>query len=168
MKWVFSSILLLPLFVFKFSCSNPVAITASDCIGEYSPSEILNHQYLDKEDEVGAYCLIESLIDTTITDCEFADRVFELSDRWGFMMCGIDCQDAGWLKLDRTRRMRIREIITIGCLTYRASPLFFNGIDPKSCDIEDLYQFCNATLIDSLQYRQALRIHLEEIYETCK
>lgn len=151
----------------KFSCTNPTPVTASDCIGKYSSTDFLHGHYLDKQDEVGAFCLIESLNDTTISDCEFADRVFELSDRFGFMMCGIDCQDTGWLELDKSRRLLTREIVTVGCLEYRASPLFMSGIDIKSCDVEDLYQFCDAKLIHNLQYRENLRTHLKKIYKDC-
>lgn len=168
MKWVFPSVLLLLVLIFKFSCTNHATITASDCTGKYGSRDFLYGHYLDKQDKIGAFCLIESLKDTTISDCEFADRVFELSDRLGFMMCGIDCQDTGWLELEKARRLLTREIITVGCLEYRASPLFMSGIDIRTCDVENLYPFCNAKLIHNLQYRKTLSTHLKEIYEACK
>lgn len=156
------------LLLILYSCNKNDSTEEYNCnqVKDFSSENMM--QELVKGNIEYAFCLIESLSDSTISDCEFADRVFAISDHLNFLFCGIDCQDSEWLSLPKSRRDTVRQVITYAYLEYRSSPLFMSKVDNVNCDKGDVYKFCRTEILFDEKLQEAFRSELTEIYNACK
>lgn len=160
---------LICVLIILFGCSNSDSVSVQiDCSNfkHFSASEI--QRALELSDQNYFYCIIEELDNEKLNDCDFAEKVFLISDHLNFMFCGIDCQDSVWVNLSKDSRQETRDIIFLGLKEYRNSSLFMTKIDPSMCANFDIYQFCNNQILISEEVREEFRLELENIYENCK
>lgn len=129
---------------------------------------IESSEKLRSRDSLYAYCFIGSLMDTELSDCEFAERVFSISNYLNFMFCGIDCQDSLWLELPLSRRDSVRKIIIQGYDNYRNSCLFMADFEYDLCSAINLYDYCNMRLILEKEYQFELEEAFKKVCRDCR
>lgn len=139
-----------------------------DCGTDFNFDLIEAGEKLRSKDTLYAYCLIGSLKDTLLSDCEFEERLAALSDYLDFQFCWLDCQDVEWLERSVSRRDSIRKVIVQGYECYRSSCLFMADFEHDICSEVDLYDYCNIKLITSNEYQIKLKEAFKQICRDCR
>jgi len=118
--------------------------------------------------------VIQSLQDTSLTDCEFTDRAGSLTEILDFMFCGFECTDSPndgifWTTRPKADRMRTRAIMAKAWFEYSKSCLFMSDSGTRECDKSiDLMPFCKAQLLHDSLFLDKFRKTLMEICVDCK
>lgn len=162
---MFKSIVLLIVLFITLRCSGEKGQVSSCENLSFSENEIYHH--IKSGDASYVKCLINSLADSALSDCDFANRVFSISDHLNFMYCGIDCEDKGWLILTRSRKDSTRLIITTGLRIYQKSPLFMSKVGPVNCTYGNVYSFCDPQILSDEEFRESFRNELQGIFQHC-
>lgn len=110
---------------------------------------------------------INSLADSTITDCEFEDRVGELVNKTLYIFCRIDCGDSLWLQRSLEERLLARKIITLAHKEYMNSCLFMKKKEWYACSGIDLIHYCEPSLLNDPSVVDSLRNDLKKICYNC-
>lgn len=156
--------LLIVLFI-TVGC-NTVSDKVMSCEG-LSFSEYEIYRQIKLENVSYVKCLINSLVDSDLSDCDFANRVFSISDHLNFMYCGIDCEDREWQSLTRSKKDSTRTIIARGLKIYQESSLFMSKVDAINCAYGDIYAFCKSDILSEEKFRKSFRKELEDIFKNC-